>query len=316
MKNTILIVFSTTVLLALNVEKGIAGNHKINALIGDISYIEKFDEKPNDDTDEQLRIKTHLEYVEQLLIQKDVSDLSTLQKKNRKHNIDLLHEYRTAGIFPKNYDYPRQRKPCFIDKDGNICAVGYLIEKTAGLELAKQINKEHQYAYIYDMAIADVETWVSESGLALEECAMIQPSYGPIMDDKKDENISIPLEYKVSSALLGGTNAVVSTINFLQLKNGLYSKRVPSIGLLTAVGSIALGFMNLEKDENSEYNKNDINTLSFTNIGFGTCTLLLSGYNIITNKNQKDEKKTYMNFYSIPLKDKKTEFGINLTKTF
>lgn len=309
-------IFSTTVLLALNIEKGIAGNHKINALIGNISFVEKFGEKPNEFTDEQLRIKTHLEYVDQLLIQKDVSDLSALQKKNRKQNIDLLHEYHTAGIFPKNYDYIDQRKPCFIDKDGNICAVGYLIEKTAGLELAEQINNEYQYAYIYDMDIADVEMWISESGLTLEECAMIQPTYGTIIEDKKDENNSIPLEYTVSSTLLGGTNAVVSTINFLQLKNGQYNKRVPSIGLLTGIGSIALGFMNLEQDINSEYYNNDKNTLSFTNIGIGTCTLLLSSYNIIANKNQLDKKKTYLNFYSILLKDQKIEFSINLTKTF
>jgi len=310
------LIFSTTVLLALNIEKGIAGNHKINALIGNISFVEKFGEKPNEFTDEQLRIKTHLEYVDQLLIQKDVSDLSALQKKNRKQNIDLLHEYHTAGIFPKNYDYIDQRKPCFIDKDGNICAVGYLIEKTAGLELAEQINNEYQYAYIYDMDIADVEMWISESGLTLEECAMIQPTYGTIIEDKKDENNSIPLEYTVSSTLLGGTNAVVSTINFLQLKNGQYNKRVPSIGLLTGIGSIALGFMNLEQDINSEYYNNDKNTLSFTNIGIGTCTLLLSSYNIIANKNQLDKKKTYLNFYSILLKDQKIEFSINLTKTF
>ncbi len=315
MKNTILLIFSTTVLLAFNIERGIAGNQKINTLIGNISYIEKFGVKPNDDIDEQLRIKTHLEYVEQLLIQKDVSDLSALQKKNRKKNIDLLHEYRTAGLFPKNYDYADQRKPCFIDKDGTICAVGYLIENTAGLELAEQINNEYQYAYIYDMNIGDVELWVSESGLTLEECAMIQPTYAPIIDPNEEvENISF--EYSISSTILGGTNTAVNIFNILQLKNGQYNKRVLSIGLLTGFGSIALGIMNLEKDNNSEYFKSDKNTLSFANIGIGTCTLLLSGYNMIANKNQIDEKKTHMNFYSIPLKDQKIEFGINLTKLF
>ncbi len=36
----------------------------INPIIGDISYIQKFGEAPTDNCDEQLRIRTHLEYVE------------------------------------------------------------------------------------------------------------------------------------------------------------------------------------------------------------------------------------------------------------
>ena len=93
----------------------------VNPLLGDISYESKFGHKPDATTDNNLRIRTHLEYVESLLRSKDVSKLSTDLKTKRNQLLNLLHEYWTNGVFPKNYDYPDQRKTCFIDKDGVIC---------------------------------------------------------------------------------------------------------------------------------------------------------------------------------------------------
>ena len=106
--------------------------HVINPIIGDIRYTEKYGDVPDQFTDETLRIKAHLEYVENLLRAKDISGLSHALKAKRENLLDLLHQYWTAAVFPKNYDYSNERKPCFIDKDGNICAVGYLLEQTAG----------------------------------------------------------------------------------------------------------------------------------------------------------------------------------------
>lgn len=120
----------------------------VNAVIGDASYIKTFDEAPSQKTDEILRIKTHLKYVEQLLREKDVSHLPNNQQKNREYLLDLLEQYRLAGQFPKNLKYSNKRVPCFIDKFGNICAVGYLIEQTAGREVAERINNQFQYEYL------------------------------------------------------------------------------------------------------------------------------------------------------------------------
>ena len=106
-----------------------------------------------------------------------MSSLTKEQKSNRLKMLDLLHMYWTKGIFPKNYDYPGRRIPCFIDKDGNICAVGYLIAQTAGREVAERINAKFKYDYLLEMNDKTIDAWVEASGLSKVECAMIQPSY-------------------------------------------------------------------------------------------------------------------------------------------
>lgn len=150
----------------------------VNAIIGDYSFIQTFGCAPDETTDENLRIKTHLAYVENLLRETDVSHLTSTQKTKRTHLLDLLNDYWYAGIFPKNFDYPGQRIPCFIDKDGRICAVGYLIEQTAGRAVAEKINSQFKYHELLDMNDEMVDSWIASSGLTKEECAMIQPEYG------------------------------------------------------------------------------------------------------------------------------------------
>ena len=149
----------------------------VNSVIGDISFAKKFGHLAVVSTNEDLRIQTHLAYVENLLRQKDVSNLSPELQLNRTHLLDLLHNYWIRGIFPRNYDYKDQRRPCFIDKDGRICAVGYLIEQTAGRKAADAINAKHKYDRITEMNDEMVDNWINNSGLTKEECAMIQPQY-------------------------------------------------------------------------------------------------------------------------------------------
>lgn len=151
--------------------------YPINGILGDLSYTQKFGHAPDENSDELVRIKTHLEFVEKILRMKDVSSLPAVLQKNRMHMIDLLHDYWTAGIFPRNFDFPEMRIPCFIDRENRICAVGYLIEQTAGREIAEQINSEFQYSNLMDMNNATVDSWIASSGLTKKECAIIQPGY-------------------------------------------------------------------------------------------------------------------------------------------
>ena len=149
----------------------------INAIIGDVSYIEKFGENPTPSTDSDLRITTHLQYIEKLLRKKKVAHLSKEQSQKRDLVLNLLHDYWVNGVFPKNYDYERQRLPCFIDQYENICAVGYLIEKTDGRLTAAKINDEYKYEFILSMRDKSSEDWMLNYGLTKLECAMIQPTY-------------------------------------------------------------------------------------------------------------------------------------------
>lgn len=287
---------------------------KINPVMGDISFLKKFGRLPDKYTDGNLRIITHLEYVESLLRKKDVSHLSSFLQQKRLDLINLLHEYRTAGVFPGNYDYPGKRKPCFIDKDNRLCAVGYLVEKTAGRRAAENINRKYKYNEIFTMNDTSLDDWIANSGLTKEECAMIQPQYGYIPTPTENH---ISSSYGISSSAFCGINFSLNVLNALQMLKGTTGKMVPAIGLITGAGQVVLGVAAFPKDGNS-FNGRPANeskkTLSMVNIGIGTTTMLLSAWNLIQKK-KKTERSSTINLYSLPAGGSKMNVGLSFTKT-
>lgn len=308
------------ILFILIVATIIVGYHKplvdksqmVNPILGDTSFEIKFGHKPNATTDNILRIKTHLEYAENLLRQKEVSYLSPELQNKRKRLLDLLHAYWNKGIFPKNYDYADQRKPCFIDKDGNICAVGYLVEQTTNRQVASYINSKHQYEELLAMNDQILDNWVLTSGLTKEECAMIQPTYEP-------EPVYITPAYGISSSVMSGLNLSILTVNGIQIGKGATNKTVPIIGLFTGAGQIALGSALFPKKEIDQLGGSYLNerrkALSMVNIGLGTTTMILSAWNLITNR-QPQEKLTTWNIYSTPTQNNHAALAFSLTRKF
>ena len=297
-----------------------SNENTVNAVIGDISFFELFHQSPASNTDETLRLQTHLSYVEKALASKQVAHLSIEQQINRTRILGLLSEYRTNNIFPRNYDYP-ERRPCFIDRDGNICAVGYLIEKTAGREIAEAINKDHQYDYLLGMNETVMSEWADKHGLTLEECAMIQPTYAgwpaPIT-----ETYEVPLKtsYGVSSGFATGINISMSIIN---LSNGFKSSKVLSyIGLATGATQVILGLTHIRKDE-VEYRINtpertlsysSQNTVSYINITVGTSAMVTSAVNLLINNSLKDKRNAF-NLYSYPGNNNRLVAGLSFTRS-
>lgn len=308
----ILTIFVLTILVSCN-RKSSEIEQTVNAVIGDISFFETFGNQPTKQANETLRLQTHLKYVEKILRNKDVSSLTKEQRENRHKMLDLLNEYWTAGVFPINYDYPDQRIPCFIDKDGNICAVGYLIEQTAGRQITEEINSKFKYEYLLAMNDQTVDSWVQSSGLTKEECAMIQPTYG----QEPTDNYISP-SYGVSSSLIGGLNLSLNTINGIQISKGANNKTVPILGLITGAGQITLGVLNYPKEEQDPFNGILVNesqrNLSLINIGIGTSTMILSGWNLIKNRKPK-EKSLSWNVYSFPTQGGNMGLGFSLTKS-
>ncbi|MEX2596077.1 MAG: hypothetical protein WEC59_04030 [Salibacteraceae bacterium] len=303
----ILTIYVLTILASCN-KRSITVEPTVNAVIGDISFLATFGTQPTDQTNEHLRLKTHLQYVERHLRSKGLSDLTVEQQENRLRILDLLNEYWSAGVFPKNYDYPDQRIPCFIDKDGNICAVGYLIEQTAGRQTAEKINAKFKYEYLLAMNDKTVDSWIESSGLTKEECAMIQPTYSP--------SNYIPPLYGISSSLIGGLNLSLNTINGIQISDGADGKVVPILGLITGAGQVALGVKSYPRNSTSlgqdRINPAQMN-LYLINIGIGTSTMILSSWNLIKNRKPK-EKSLSWNIYSFPTHGSNMGVGFSLTK--
>jgi len=284
----------------------------INPILGDVSFVQKFGTAPTSTTDDQLRIKTHFEYVEQLLRQKDVSDWSQSRQQKRAHTLNLLHDYATAGLFPKNYDYKDERKPCFIDRDGTICAVGYLVEQTAGRQLAEAINTNFQYATVEEINTVQLDDWVASSGLTNKECAMIQPTYGSYYENPN----YISMEYGVASAVLSGVNIPLTMLNGIQVAHPGNSKTIPKLGMLTGMSQVVVGVGGLPIG-NGVYPANESKkTVAFMNIGLGTSTFLMSGYNLLANSPKRKEKSTSWNIYSYPADNSQIAFGFAFSKRF
>lgn len=169
----------------------------VNAVIGDRSFRATFGEAPDRTTDETLRLRTHLAYVEGLLRARDVGHLSPEQRQRRSTLLDRLRDYWLRGVFPSN-DYRPGRTSVFIDGEGRLCAVGHLIATSAGRGAARQINERFQLALIREMDAPAVERWAERNGFTPRELAMIQPTYD------YQESDTQPVEW-ASMAMTGAT---------------------------------------------------------------------------------------------------------------
>lgn len=277
----------------------------INAVIGDESYLKIYGVKPTERVPEDVRIKTHLQYVERILRSRSVEHLSKEQTRNRFNHLDELREYYQAGRFPHNDGHPDSRRPTFISEDGNICAVGYLIEQTLGRDLVEKINQQFKYSYIQDIDHPVFNDWVKSSGFTIRELAMIQPQYSPriIEEVKRNEN-NIDLSYGIGSSVLTGANILYHTNN--PNKPWLFTERSSNhwFGLAAGSGSILIGAINVNSTQTYKepvelthggacwgmncppmrkvtVTNHTRRALSIANMGVGLVTVLRAGYHLI-----------------------------------
>src|SRR4030095_5621126 len=264
-------------------------NQTVNYVLGNESFVNTFGFEPDCNTDETLRLITHLEYIEKILKAKEHGRSSTALFQKRKLLIEYLHNYIANGQFPVNYDYKNERRPCFIDKNGNICAVGYLIEQTSGRELAEEINSKFKYSYIHEMNDDKLSKWIGNSVLTLKECAMIQPSYG--WEYEYEEKLTS--EYALTSSLAGGVNLTMGTLNAISIAGKERSTSKGFVGLITGLAQLTLGAVNIF--ENNRYSSEPRKMVSMFNIGLGSANAILSLINLLSDDKPKSEVKLKKN---------------------
>lgn len=288
----------------------------INPVIGDAGFESKFGVEPDAGTDENLRIATHLEYVEHQLRKRDVSWMSAKLQAKRTHLLNLLHEYRSAGLFPKNYER-EGRKPCFIDRDGTICAVGYLIEQTAGRATAEDINSRHQYATIFEMQDKQVDKWIAQSGLTKEECAMIQPMYNQTPTYKPE----IKPAYAITSSVLIGLNGASSMINAIEVGKGSRTNATPVLGIVGGAGQFLAGAIGFHRENQVDamsgewYASKTQRNVSMINMGLGSLSIGLSIWNLAVN-NKPIAKRSAWDVRSFPDANGKSGVALSFTRKF
>lgn len=80
---------------------------------------------------EVLRIRSHFDSVLVELLRRDTRALTAVQRGHRADLVETLKRYRDRGVFPRNYDFPGQAVPYFVDrKTGTLCVMAHLLEST------------------------------------------------------------------------------------------------------------------------------------------------------------------------------------------
>ncbi len=131
---------------------------------------------PDPDPVDHERIRSHLELVENLLRATPPPPEERLAEA-RGRNLDALHDYWRRGQYPVNTTVPGGRNPIFVDENGTACAAGALIIASGHAPLAARIAKTMNARYLDQMHDAELDDWVSNSGLSLGELRLIQPAY-------------------------------------------------------------------------------------------------------------------------------------------
>lgn len=124
--------------------------------------------------DEMRQHTARLQRIESVLRARDVSSLSDNLRAERARNLDRLHNYWIRGEYPTVAAHSGARRPCFIDDAGRICAVGYLVEQSAGRDVAERINAKYRPNTIREIKDPTLASWIAASGLSYDEVVAIQ----------------------------------------------------------------------------------------------------------------------------------------------
>ena len=192
-----------------------------------------------------------------------------------------------------------------------------MVEQTTSRKVADDISSKHKYDELLAMNNETVDRWILTSGLTKEECAMIQPTYGPTPVYTHNSNYISPA-YGIASSIFCGLNLSLNTVNGVQIGKGTTIHDVPIIGLITGTGQIVLGSAMFKEKTNyfePKYENQSQMVLSMVNIGLGTTTVILSAWNLITNRKPKDKLTTW-NIYTFPTQANNTGMAFSLTRRF
>jgi hypothetical protein len=212
----------------------------VNAIVGDASYLEAFGRAPDATTDEDLRIRTHLNYVLRRLRAVPAAAVPAELRLARARNLERLADYIARGSFPRNPASVHVRTPNFLDAQGRICAVGYLVREDLGAAAVAAINREYQFARIQQMKSEALAAWQETSGLTMLELASIQPEYCPPGTLNPCPGVVTEPDRltgtRSAEIAVGSSNVALTAFNLIQIGRGQRSR---ALGL----GSVGFGLL-------------------------------------------------------------------------
>lgn len=126
------------------------------------------------------RVRAHLLAAEKYLRARSTIGFTPAQLERRTANIARLREYRARGQFPRNTEFANRRVPYFMDSEGTLCALSYLMARSGERDMVIRVAATHNNAYVAELAgMTEVMEWLAREGLTLEDAERIQPIHGP-----------------------------------------------------------------------------------------------------------------------------------------
>lgn len=209
------------------------------------------------DAGEVVRLRAHFDSVDRELRSADVAGLSIAQREQRNRVITWLRDYRNAGLFPRNKHFRAASMPYFRDARGTLCAMAYLVARSGHVDVVDRIAATRNNAFIRELAgDRELQLWLQEMGLTLDEAARVQPAYEP--------QPRPVLSYAWSSWLVSGSALASSAFNVVAP-----GKKSAWAGLVTGAGALVLGAANWGADAGD-------GNVAKANVAIGLGTLALS----------------------------------------
>ena len=185
------------------------------------------------------RIRTHFDSVLADLSARDVRALTDGQRARRATVISTLRAYRDRGVFPRNYDFPGQAVPYFVDrKTGTQCAVAHLLASTGRRDIVDRVSRANNNVWVPELA-ADTafSAWLADNGLTLNEAAYIQVPYAQPMSDAE---VARDVAFIVAAPFALAGSAITSAWNLAGNADG-HRGWVNGVGIASGLTTILVG---------------------------------------------------------------------------
>lgn len=192
------------------------------------------------------RIRGQLLRVERRLRARTPAGLSGRQLDNRNEALDHLRDYRARGFFPVNTDHPGRRVPYFVDRNGTLCALAYLIWKSGHRNLVAEVAATHNNGTVEELSSNPrLRGWLRDHGLTSGEASMIQPMYDGdrcVTGCLRPAEETVDTGFVIASAIGGGLSVWSGLSNMADLSgDGSRSVAMGIAGGLAGGATTVLG---------------------------------------------------------------------------
>jgi hypothetical protein len=224
---------------------------------------------------EAARIRRHFDSVLVELRAPVARALTDAQRLARAEHIRRLAEYRDAGSFPHNHDFPGAAIPYFVDHRGVHCAVGYLLQQSGRSDIVARVRAADNNVRVPALAGDTAFTnWLDASGLTLAEAARIQPQYGEIPPEP--EPVARNDDARIGLALLSSGLGAASIAWNARAGESRNSGLRAALGYVAGAAGIAMALNNRDAGDGAKFLGFASGTIGVGSAAMATRTLMRS----------------------------------------